>query len=132
MRPALLACAALIALPLSAQASETKAPTGDWRVVQLGDIVTTAEDEVTLAFSADQISGRAGCNRYSADLRIESEFGFGPLAMTRMLCEGRPGDLEAAFVRLIEGVDGWRIEGEVLELTAGEQVILRAESAGTP
>lgn len=132
MRVLLLACVALLALPAAAQTPDPKAPTGDWRVVLLGENPTTADDDVTLSVTADQISGRAACNRYSAPLRIEPDFGFGPLAMTRMLCPGRPAELEAAFVRLIEGVDGWRIEGETLELSAGGDVVLRAERAEAP
>lgn len=132
MRSLLLACVALLALPVAAQTPDPKAPIGDWRVVQLGDTPTTPDDDVTLSVTADQISGRAACNRYSAALRVDPDFGFGPLAMTRMFCPGRPAELEAAFLRLIEGVDGWQIEGDVLELSAGGDMVLRAERSEAP
>lgn len=121
-----------LALPSHAQTDAPKAPTGGWRVVELGGMPTTADDEVTLQFDATQVSGRAACNRFSAELRVEPVFGLGPLAMTRMLCPGRASELEALFVRLIGGVDGWRIDEGALDLLAGDQVILRAEAAPGP
>lgn len=128
----LIALALPPALPLSAQTPDAKAPTGDWRVTLLGDTATLAEDEVTLHFDATQISGRAGCNRFSAALLTDPVFGFGPMAMTRMLCHGRAAELEDAFGQQIVAVDGWRLDGEVLELLAGEEVVLRAERPQAP
>lgn len=124
-----------LALPLSAQTvppPEAKAPTGEWRVIELGALPTGARDDVNLRFDAEQVSGRTGCNGFSAALQVEPAFGLGPMAMTRMLCHGRAGDLEALFTRLVPGVDGWRMDGGTLELLAGERVILRAQAMAVP
>ena len=75
--------------------------------------------EVTLEFDAEgRVSGRAGCNRYSARyvadgnaLRIEEA------ALTRMACL-QPGvmEQERAFVAALRSVASARIDGDRLEL----------------
>ena len=75
--------------------------------------------DVTLEFDAEgRVSGRAGCNRYSARyvadgnaLRIEEP------ALTRMACL-QPGvmEQERAFVAALRSVASARVDGDRLEL----------------
>jgi hypothetical protein len=51
--------------------------------------------------------------------------------MTRMACFGRAAEVEAWFVQAASRVDGWRRDGEALELLDGALPVLRALPAGT-
>jgi len=81
-----------------------------------------------------QATGLAGCNRFSGAYRwVGDSLSFGPLAMTRMFCEGRM-ELESRYGQALTAVTTLRLVDGVLELLAGDRVVLRANRApsGTP
>lgn len=102
-------------------------PEGDWRVVALGDLGVEAADNVVFTLADGQISGSAGCNRFSARYALDAGFALGPVALTRMLCQGRPAEIEARMLATLPTLTGWRIAPDgALELLSGEGVALRA------
>jgi heat shock protein HslJ len=65
----------------------------------------------------DTVYGSTGCNRFSGPWSLIGEMlAVGPMATTRMACPGRIMDQEAAFLRALERVTGYRRDGDRLEL----------------
>lgn len=91
-----------------------------WELAQWGNhAIPYGEDgePVILAFKDGKVSGHTGCNRYSAALT------FGPKAgevsvshgiSTRMACEPKRMEFEAAFIRAFEASTRYRLDGESL------------------
>ncbi|WP_334174647.1 META domain-containing protein [Pseudoxanthobacter sp.] len=80
---------------------------GSWQVTALDGRPVAAADGLTLAFRGDQLSGFAGCNRFSAPYRFEPPAGdtqpvaIGPIRATRMACEPAKMERETAMMRAI-------------------------------
>ena len=100
---------------------QVNSPDGEWRVVALGDLGIDPGDNVVFTLADGQISGSAGCNRFSARYALDAGFSLGPVALTRMLCQGGPAEVT------LPTLTGWRIAPDgALELLSGEGVALRA------
>jgi len=83
-----------------------------------GDAVVSAvtEPPVTLALVDGTASGFAGCNQWTAGYTLaDASLVLGPVATTRMACEGRM-EAEAAWVALLGAVAGWEVTGTTLTL----------------
>jgi heat shock protein HslJ len=79
-------------------------------------IFTAAEEP-----ASGQLAGRAGCNQYSASFTLSGEdaIKLSAAIATRMFC-GEPSGVmeqEAAFLKALEAVSRYRIEGEKLHLS---------------
>ena len=91
-----------------------------------------AGTEITLTFdgdtlrSAGHVSGSAGCNTYTAGYTYADTLSFEAPATTRRACIGPDGimEQEQRYLRLLEGVTGYRIIDGRLELTAGGRATL--------
>jgi heat shock protein HslJ len=89
---------------------------------------------ITLAFTADGVTGSSGCNRFSGPYSIDGEgVKIGPLRTTRMMC-AEPADVmaqERAFLAALQGAGTVRREGNRLELrTAAGAIAVQASAAG--
>ncbi|MBT2468689.1 META domain-containing protein [Streptomyces sp. ISL-66] len=111
-----------------------------WTVNSLVDGGTTAsvpagaEGAARFTVGADgSASGSLGCNRFNAKATVDGDsLTFGPLATTRMACEGAVGDLERTLTDLFgSGTLRWKIHGDALDLTAttGKGLTATAASA---
>jgi heat shock protein HslJ len=79
-------------------------------------IFTAAEEP-----ASGRLAGRAGCNQYSASFTLSGKDALKVSAAiaTRMFC-GEPSGImeqEAAFLKALEAVSRYRIEGEKLHLS---------------
>jgi putative lipoprotein len=83
-----------------------------------------------IQFQGDEMraGGFSGCNRYSGSFSYQgtsthgSPLGFGMMAGTMMACaEG--GDLERAYLGMLESVSSYRLESETLSFLAGSEVV---------
>ena len=96
-----------------------------WELVRWGDRMVPHGDNgepVILAFKDGRASGHAGCNRYSAGITFGSHAGdlkVSPGISTRMACEPRRMEFEAAFIRTFEASTRYRVEGERLLFESG-------------
>ena len=66
--------------------------------------------EITLAFTADRISGKSACNRYSAGVEqgeAPGELKIGLAMGTRMACPGELMDLESKYLDVLSRVTGF-------------------------
>ena len=91
-----------------------------WKLVELyGDENPAFAEGDTFTFTLDagSITGKGSVNRFFGGYEYSETEGLeiGDLGMTRMM--GPNVDLEDAFVRMFDDVDGCAIEGDVLTLT---------------
>lgn len=82
-----------------------------------------------LRFTDDgNVGGFAGCNSMGGPYTVAGDsLHLGPLAMTLMACD-QGMDVERAYADALESVTGFRRQGQVLELLAGERTVARFEA----
>lgn len=96
-----------------------------WELVRWGDRTVPHGDNgepVILEFKDGRASGHAGCNRYSAGVTFGPAVGELPVSpgvTTRMACEPRRMEFEAAFIRAFEASTRYHVEGERLLFESG-------------
>lgn len=93
-----------------------------------GDTVSSVPadaEPATLTISDDgQAQVFAGCNRGGGTATVGqdgSSVEFGPIALTRMACEGSAAEVEAAVTAVLDGTVEVVLEGGSLTLTNGDQ-----------
>jgi heat shock protein HslJ/uncharacterized membrane protein len=103
---------------------------GSWRLVAFQD-QQRAEEPIdsdppyTIEFTADgRVAGAAHCNRYSGDYEHggAGRLSIGPVGATRAMCA--PPSRSSEFLRAIEGIEQYEIEGGSLRLTFGTGGVL--------
>ena len=121
----------LSACGVAGQPALPSALAGNWTLVALdGGGSVAAQRPPTAEFSANSVSGLAGCNRYRGGFSAGpgGALSIGPLAATKMACRGPLMDLERAFMQRLQAVDGYRLEDGALLLdydTGAERGTLR-------
>ncbi len=91
-----------------------------WELAHWGNQVIPYEDDgeaVILGFKDGKVSGHAGCNRYAAALTFGPKTGEVSVShgiTTRMACEPKRMEFEAAFIRAFEASVRYRLDGESL------------------
>lgn len=142
MRARTVATILLLALPLAACASSNDAGSGDapaqslagtaWDLAQYApadsSTLTPVPDAVkaTAEFSADQISGSTGCNRFTGGYTTDgSTIDIGPLASTAMACVGEAMTVEAEYLARLDVVATFSIAEGTMTMSDGSgQVVL--------
>lgn len=85
-----------------------------WRLVSIGDLWLLLGPDVTLAFSAGEISGDGGCNSFNGSYVLEPATGslrIGALGATKRACvEAVRGDLESAYFAALRGAAAVRLD----------------------
>ncbi len=73
---------------------------------------------LTLDYTTDKVSGSGGCNHFNGPISIEDDaVQIGPLAATKMLCEGK-SDIETQYFLALESARSFVVEGDTLTLKA--------------
>ncbi len=75
--------------------------------------------EITATFDGEQVTGSAGCNRYSSSATVDgNQLSIGLAGSTRMFCSQREGTMEqeAAYLEALSTAISLRIEGNALSL----------------
>ncbi len=91
-----------------------------WELAHWGNHAVPFGDDgepVILSFKDGRVSGHAGCNRYSAAVAFgprRGELKVSPGISTRMACEPRRMEFEAAFIRAFEASTRYWLDGESL------------------
>jgi heat shock protein HslJ len=77
--------------------------------------------------SENSVSGFAGCNRYfgKADIQ-EKHVKFGELGTTRMFCQYNM-EVEDSFLKRLQEVNTYRVNGVTLQLLVQDSVVLEFE-----
>ena len=74
----------------------------------------------TLTFSAGRVDVEAGCNRGGgAASATDTLLTFGPIALTKMACEGGAMEVERLVSEVLSGDVPYSIEAGILRLGAG-------------
>jgi heat shock protein HslJ len=118
----LMAALALAAGPVLAD-DDDGAPTASWVAVELnGKLV----DGPTLDYTSDKVSGTGGCNRFNGPISIEDDaIQIGPLASTKMMCEGK-AEIESQYFAALEAARSFVLDNGMLVIKdEGGKVILK-------
>ncbi len=77
-----------------------------WRVTKIGDRPVPPRTQVTMRFDADgRVSGKGGCNQYSAGVSLTGEgLSFQKGLSTMMACESAQMETERAFLDALETI----------------------------
>lgn len=123
------------ALVFAPRAEPLTGPT--WVLLSLGDpanpVAAEAGASVTAVFTDEgELSGSAGCNRYTTGYEITAEGGMsiGPAAVTMMFCS-RGMEQEAAFLAALETAQSYALSGASLEIVY-QGGVLRFTSQNQP
>jgi heat shock protein HslJ len=72
--------------------------------------------------SKDKVTGFGGCNRINAPIKVKkNSLSIGEMAGTKMAC---PGEGEDIFLENLEKVSAYKIDGALMELKSGEEVLM--------
>jgi heat shock protein HslJ len=121
---AFLMAALALAVSSPAFAQEDEGPlTASWAAVELNG---KPVEGLTLDYTTDKVSGTGGCNRFSGPISIEDDaIQIGPLATTKMLCEGK-AEIESQYFAALEAARSFVIDDGMLFIkTDGGKVILK-------
>ena len=108
----------------------------DWTLVSitLDGASTEVPSDVgaSLLLEDGQATGSSGCNQFISSYVTDGDLlSFGPIATTRMLCEGPGGDVESAYLAVLPSVAYWALaEDGRLVLSDGSGAELLAYTAG--
>lgn len=118
---ALVIGAAALALSGTAMADDDDPPTASWVAFELNG---KAVEGPTLQYTTEKVSGTGGCNQFNGPITIEDDaVQIGPLASTRMMCEGK-ADVEAQYFAALQAARTFTLDGEVLVLKAEDGHVL--------
>lgn len=147
----LLLAAALLALGLTAcTLAPSATPSGipsasppaglagtTWRLVSINDLRPPLGPDVTLAFTASDISGNGGCNTFNGSYTLNPSSGslrIGDLGSTKRACvEPGRGDLENAYFAALRGAAAASLDpgGRLVVAGAGARLVFeRAPGLG--
>jgi heat shock protein HslJ len=103
-----------------------------WALSELGGKPLVAGSGISAEFTADgQVSGSAGCNRYSGSYTASgNKITFAsPMASTRMMCEQAVMDQESAYFRALADAKTYSVSGDQLTLYGADKKALAAYKA---
>jgi heat shock protein HslJ len=125
----LMALAVLLVGCGSSPADSSSLQGTQWVLVTLGGEALLPGTAPSAEFSADQISGSAGCNTYFGVYAVSgSEIIISDVASTEMWCMEPEGvmDQEMAFLNALHTVASYRVDADRLELydEAGTQILV--------
>jgi copper homeostasis protein (lipoprotein) len=109
-----------------------------WNLVQLGDMPVNAPKDrpgahLVLMSKDKRVAGSGGCNRIMGGYTLEGNtLKFSKMASTMMMCEDSMA-LEQSFLKALDTVTGWSIEGNTLLLKdASGQVVAKLNTQTQP
>lgn len=120
---AILLMAIGLALPTAAPADDDDGSplAASWVAVELNG---KPVDGLTLDYAVDKVSGTGGCNRFNGPITIDDDaIQIGPLASTRMFCEGK-SDTETQYFTALEAARSFSVEDNMLSLKAEDGHVL--------
>lgn len=114
--PLAVLCAGCVARP----AAPERLADSEWRFVEIDDYQPIRPGGARLAFGEEDISASVGCNTMAGEWRIEEgRLIAGPLAGTRMFCQGDVWEQEQTIAALL-------VAAPTLEWRDANRLILRS------
>ena len=138
MKKYFAAAALLVTMAACGSAAQDKTLEGTtWKLAQMGSIPATAinqeADFFTLEFNAadTMVAGRTNCNRFFGKYELKGQkLEFENLDMTRMACPEM--QYEDAFVKMLDEVDSYAIEGSELKFYDDKKVVAEFRAVPAP
>ncbi len=135
-----LALAACQPSPALEDATEAAAPARavldgqSWQVLEIAGQPLVANSAPTIAFADGRVSGQGSCNRFMGNYVVSADgaaLKMSEMASTMMACPAPLMTQEDNYLRLLEAVQSYRIDGDVLTLRteAGDTIRARRQSA---
>ena len=126
---ALGACSLVPGASPSPQPSPPLSPlhNSSWVLAQIGDQPIDSGAGATLQLNLVQAGGFGGCNQFSTTYTTDgtATLSFGPIASTRMACEGSGSATETAYFAALGTVTRYVLQGDQLQLSGeGDAVTL--------
>ena len=109
-----------------------------WTLTDLDGAAPIEGTDITLGFNDkdDRVHGNAGANNYMGGFTHAGlgQLTFTPLATTQMYRADPPGTMEqeARYLKLLQRVDGYQLNGQNLALLSGDHVILTYSRVASP
>lgn len=108
-----------------------------WKLVELNHEAVAAGHLPAVVFETEgaRVHGRAGVNSFTGTYtQAGPALGFGPLAVTKMAGEPRQMQVEQEFLAALGRVTAWRIDGNLLILSADKDEVARFQGmpVGSP
>lgn len=106
-----------------------------WRLIEVKGAAVPLlsggkQPSLTLDGAQKKASGYSGCNNYFSTYELNgASLKFGLIGATRRACPEPQNGVETAFLQVLEGTRGWRIEKGILILLDGEAVLARFTTA---
>ena len=100
-----------------------------WQLFEIDGGAPVAGSAPSLQFADGRLSGSSGCNRFMGDYTLDRGKGTirtGQMASTMMACPEPLMQQEDRYLRLLGRVSRYRVEGEVLTLSADDGQAIRA------
>ena len=88
-----------------------------WSLITINQEDLLESTQITLEFTENQISGRAGCNHYSASYEaVGDSIAFGPIVRTEMACMEPVGVMEQErnYLEILRAAKSIGLTGEIL------------------
>ena len=108
----------------------------DWRLTELNGAPALPghgprEPRIRLTADSARLTGNTGCNTMGGGFESSGDrLRFSKVFTTRMACvDTAPSRQESDFVKMIDSVDRYKIDGEVLTLYAGDRAVARFTAA---
>lgn len=138
MKKYFAAAALLVTMAACGSAAQDKTLEGTtWKLAKMESIPATAinqeTDFFTLEFNAadTMVAGRTNCNRFFGKYELKGQkLSFGNLGMTRMACPDM--QYEDAFVKMLDEVDSYAIEGSELKFYDDKKVVAEFRAVPAP
>lgn len=96
-----------------------------WEASRILATPATAARSVLEFREAGAVAGTAGCNNFQGTATIDANaMSFGPLAVTKRMCQPAVNGQETVFLEALEMTRSWQIIGDVLELLDEQESVV--------
>ncbi|MGL5032779.1 MAG: META domain-containing protein, partial [Microcystaceae cyanobacterium] len=94
-----------------------------WQLVGGEMLTANSNGQITLRFTQQNLSGSAGCNRYSTGYSVkDNQLKTKAIASTRMACPSPLMEQETAYLRALETAHSFKVNGQgELEIAYGDR-----------
>jgi putative lipoprotein len=104
-----------------------------WKMIRIQgiDVFPDLAKDVFIQFDDRifQFHGHAGCNNMRGSYTYKDGIlKLGPAAMTRMLCDGPGMQVEDVFLKKLDDIDNYQIQGDRLVFRRGNEFIAEFEA----
>lgn len=90
-----------------------------WVITHVGNLELVESPPATIRFTAGQLSGATGCNRFTGSYALNTTvLTLGQLATTRMACAEPMMTQENLLLAALKGHFGIALEGDVMTITS--------------